>query len=73
MAVNELRQAVGLTPIKTEKTEPFTAKLVKIDEVPTLTEGTTMRIPATVFITKAKGERETFIVINDNYQAGAFA
>lgn len=51
----------------------FTAKLVTIDEIPHEAEGTTMRIPATVFITKAKGERETFIVINDNYQAGAFA
>lgn len=51
----------------------FTAKLVAIDEVPTRTEGTTMRIPATVFITKVNGEKETFIVINDNYHAGAFA
>lgn len=51
----------------------FTAKLVKIDEIPHEAKGTNMRIPASVFITTSRGEKETFIVFDDNYKAGAFA
>lgn len=68
-----IRPSTGNVQAKNQDDKTFIAKLVTIDDVPAPIEGTMIRIPATVFITKAKGDRETFIVINDNYHAGVFA